>query len=111
MLVGIVCAGYNRVQCVVVYVCRLQLCTVCCCVCVQGTIVYSVVGVPPAPTFFSVNSITGSVTVRGNLKTDLSMSYVVSTTLGPSATAFTVAMLRVCGKLMRKTSCQMSSLL
>ena len=47
-------------------------------VCVQGTIVYSVVGVPPAPSFFAVDSLTGSVTVRGNLKTDLSMSYVVS---------------------------------
>ena len=49
------------------------------CVCVQGTIVYSVVGVPPAPTFFAVDSLTGSVSVRGNLKTDLSMTYVVRT--------------------------------
>ncbi|XP_076458561.1 protocadherin Fat 4-like [Babylonia areolata] len=43
----------------------------------EGQIVYSVVGVPPAPTFFAVNPNTGAITVRGDLKTDLSMSYVL----------------------------------
>ncbi|XP_035826838.1 protocadherin Fat 4-like [Aplysia californica] len=42
----------------------------------QGQVEYVVVGVPPAPTFFTVNS-NGGVVVRGDLRTDRAMDYTL----------------------------------
>ena len=43
----------------------------------QGQITYVVIGVPPAPTFFTVNT-DGNIVVRGDLRTDRNMDYTVS---------------------------------
>ncbi|XP_046579032.1 protocadherin Fat 4-like [Haliotis rubra] len=42
----------------------------------QGSIQYSVMGVPPAPTFFMVTS-GGNIVVRGDLRNDRAMNYVL----------------------------------
>ena len=47
----------------------------------QGKIVYRLVGLPPAPTYFRVDSDSGSVFVRSDLKQDRGLQYNVGQTL------------------------------
>ena len=42
-----------------------------------GQVMYMIVGVPPAPSLFSVRQ-NGNIVIRGDLRNDLSMLYVVS---------------------------------
>ena len=44
----------------------------------QGVIVYEVVGVAPAPSYFQLNTTTGVISPRVDLKVDTTQNFVVS---------------------------------
>ena len=51
-------------------------------VCLQGRILYSIVGDFPAPYFFSVDERSGQIKVAQNLKADKVFAYTVSSPTG-----------------------------